>query len=224
VTPELDHWLPHPTIRVSHRRQSSASPDRLWEAARNVRLGETRLLGRLVRWRIPGLAPDLTFDELFRAPPFIVLAEEPGRLLVSGLVGRIWTLRRDYPELEDPDAFRRWDTSGTARVVFANWIEAPGDQHAAIHAEVRVEAIGAQGRVGVAAVRPLVRAFGSLIGSDGIDLAARRAERDPAAPDPADAHPAEPDPADTHSGEPDPSAPEPADAHPAEPDPAHRAP
>ena len=29
---------------------------------------------------------------------------------------------------------------------------------------------------GVAAVRPLVRAFGSLIGSDGIEVAARRAE------------------------------------------------
>jgi hypothetical protein len=31
----------------------------------------------------------------------------------------------------------------------------------------------------VAAVRPLVRAFGSLIGSDGIDVAVRHAEDDP---------------------------------------------
>jgi hypothetical protein len=177
VTPNLDHWLSNPTIRVRHRRESSASPERLWEAARGIRLSDARLLGRMVRWRIPGLEAHLAFDELFRTAPFLVLSEETDRMLVSGLVGRIWTLRRDYPELNDPEAFRNWKTPGTARVVFANWIEPTADQHAAIHAEARVEAIGAQGRVGVAAVRPLVRAFGSLIGSDGIEIAVRRAER-----------------------------------------------
>jgi hypothetical protein len=175
--PNLDHWLPDPAIRVAHRRESSAPPDRLWEAARSVRLSDTRLLGRLVRWRIPGLAPDLAFDELFRSPPFLVLTEEPSRVLVSGLVGRIWTLRRDYPRLTDPDEFLDWSTGGTARVVFANWIETPSSERSAIRAEARVEPIGVQGRLGVAAVRSLVSAFGSLIGSDGIELAARRAER-----------------------------------------------
>jgi hypothetical protein len=177
-SPDLDRWLPDPAIRVAHRRESSASPDRLWEAARSVRLSDTRLLGRLVRWRIPDLPSDLAFDELFRSPPFLVLAEEDQRMLVSGLVGRIWTLRRDYPQLESPDEFERWSTAGTARVVFANWIEAEssGDR-SAIRAEARVEPIGAQGRMGVAAVRGLVAAFGSLVGSDGIEVAARRAER-----------------------------------------------
>jgi hypothetical protein len=177
LTPDLDGWLPDPSIRVSHRRETSASAERLWEAAQTVRLRDTRLLGRLVRWRIPGLPPDLKFGELFRAPPFITLHEEPGRALVSGLVGRIWTLRRDYPELKDPEEFRTWHTAGTARVLFANWIDESSERRATIHAEARVEAIGAQGRVGVAAVRPLVRAFGSLIGSDGIEVAARRAEQ-----------------------------------------------
>jgi hypothetical protein len=176
TTPNLDDWLPNPAIRVTQRRQTTAAPDRLWEAAQQVRLSDARRLGRLVRWRIPGLPADLAFDEMFRAPPFIVLDEEPGRALVSGLVGRIWTLRRDYPELEDPEEFRAWNTPGTARVLFANWIETT-DESSAIHAEARVEAIGGQGRIGVAAVRPLVRAFGSLIGSDGIDIAARRAEQ-----------------------------------------------
>jgi hypothetical protein len=175
LMPDLDYWLPKPSIRVAHRRQTKAPPDRLWEAAQTVRLRDARRLGRLIRWRIPGLAADLTFDEMFRAPPFIVLSEDSGRALVSGLVGRIWTLRRDYPTLDDPDEFRAWSTSGTARVLFANWIEDGGPTE--LHAEVRVEAIGAQGRVGVAAVKPLVRAFGSLIASDGIEVAARRAEQ-----------------------------------------------
>jgi hypothetical protein len=176
-TPDLDRWLPDPTIRVAHRRESSAPPDRLWDAARSVRLSDTRLLGRLVRWRIPGLPSDLAFDELFRSPPFLVLAEAD-RALVSGLVGRIWTLRRDYPQLGSPGEFENWATSGTARVVFANWIETGASEgRSAIRAEARVEPIGAQGRVGVAAVRGLVGAFGSLLGSDGIEIAARRAER-----------------------------------------------
>jgi hypothetical protein len=174
TAPDLDYWLPKPAIRVTQRRQSEAPADRLWEAAQSLRLSDTRRLGRLIRWRIPGLPPDLPFDELFRAPPFLTLHEEPGRALVSGLVGRIWTLRRDYPELEEPEEFRTWNQPGTARVLFANWIQ---EGPTAIHAEARVEAIGAQGRIGVAAVRPLVRAFGGLIGSDGIELAARRAEQ-----------------------------------------------
>jgi len=173
--PDLDYWLPDPAIRVAYRRATSVSPDRLWEAAREVRLSDARRLGRLIRWRIPGLAPDLTFDAMFRAPPFMVLDEDPGRVLVSGLVGRIWTLRRDYPELRDPEEFRDWSTSGTARVVFANWIARTGPSD--LHAEVRVEALGVQGRVGVAAIRPLVRTFGSLVGSDGIEAAIRRAEQ-----------------------------------------------
>jgi hypothetical protein len=178
LTPDLDVWLPKPSIRVAHRRESRATPERLWRASREVRLTDTRLLGRLVRWRIPGLAPDISFDQLFRAPPFMVLAEEDGRALVSGLVGRIWTLRRDYPQLDDPEEFREWSAAGTARVLFANWIEEPRSGRAELRSEVRVEAIGAQGRVGVAAVRPLVGAFGSLIGSDGIEVAVRRAEQE----------------------------------------------
>jgi hypothetical protein len=177
VSPDLDYWLARPAIQVAHGRQTSAPADRLWEAACEVGLSDTRLLGRLVRWRIPGLAPDLAFDELFRAAPFIVLAELEHRALVSGLVGRIWTLRRDYPELRHPEEFRDWSTSGTARVLFANWIEESPAGGCELCAEVRVEAIGAQGRVGVAAIRPLVRAFGHLVGTDGVDVAVRRAER-----------------------------------------------
>src|SRR5689334_12299206 len=98
VQPELDDWLPNPAVRTLHRRESTASADELWRAARSVSLSDTAMLGRLLRWRIPGLARGLSYDSLFREPPFVVLDEGP-HLLVSGLVGRIWTLRRDYPEL-----------------------------------------------------------------------------------------------------------------------------
>jgi hypothetical protein len=177
VKPDLDHWLADPAIRVAHRRESSAPAPRLWEAARSVRLADTSLLGRLVRLRIPGVPPDVSFDEMFRRPPFVVLEADPDGSLVSGLVGRIWTLRRDYPELDDPEDFRRWSTGGTARVLFANWVEPAGAGRTALRSETRVEALGAQGRLGVAAVRPLVAAFQQLIGSEGIEAGVRLAER-----------------------------------------------
>ena len=174
VTEQLEDWLPDPAIRVAHRRRSSASPDELWRAAGSLRLDESPVLGRLVRWRIPGLARDVTFDRLFRDPPFMVLAEHE-RALLSGLVGRIWTLRRDYPALAGPAEFRDWSERGTARVVIATWVE----DHArggSLATEARVEAVGAQGQVGVAAVRPLVRGFQGLVGSEALRAAVRRAE------------------------------------------------
>jgi hypothetical protein len=128
------------------------------------------LLGRLVRWRIPGTDAAVTFDGLFRSSPFIVL-EASSRALVSGLVGRIWTLRRDYPLLSDPDDFRDWSKRGTARVLFAHWVE---DE--TLHSEARLEAFGARGRAGVAAVRPLISGFHHLIFSEGLAAAVRRAE------------------------------------------------
>ncbi len=174
--PDLDQWLPDPDLRVFHRRESSVSAEHLWDAARSVRLSDTAVLGRLVRWRIPGLPGQEGFDDLFRQPPFMVL-EEAERLLVSGLVGRIWTLRRDYPHLRSAQDFRDWSESGTARVVIANWILPADRGGSVIAAEARVDAIGARGRLGLRAVRPLVRSFQHLVGSDGITAAVRRAER-----------------------------------------------
>ncbi len=175
AAPNLDKWLADPALRVTHRRESSASAAALWEAARSVRLSDTAVLGRLVRWRIPGLARGVGYDDLFRQPPFTVLREGE-HCLVSGLVGRIWTLRRDYPRLDSPQEFAEWSQGGTARVVIANWVQDRDGGGATLAAEARVEAIGTQGRLGVAAVRPVVRAFQHLVGSEAINAAVRRAE------------------------------------------------
>jgi hypothetical protein len=173
--PDLDHWLPDPVVRVSHSRQSTASAEQLWTAAGELRLDETYLLGRLIRWRIPGVPSDRAFEQLFRNPPFTVLAESQ-RSLVSGLVGKIWTLRRDYPAVDAED-FREWSSSGTAKVMFAHWVEPADEDRSALHSETRVQAFGAQGTLGLATVRPLIRGFEHLVGSEALAAAVRRAER-----------------------------------------------
>ena len=175
MRPDLDYWLADPALRVAHRRASRAPADTLWAAAQSVRLSDAALLGRLVRWRVPGTPPEISFDGLFRGDPFIVLLDGD-HTLVAGLVGRIWTLRRDYPRLASPDEFRGWSTPGTARVVLANWIEPGTGDGAVLVSETRVGAIGVQGRLGVAAVRPLVSAFQHVIASDGMAAVVRLAE------------------------------------------------
>jgi hypothetical protein len=177
AAPDLDRWLPAPSLRVTARRESDAEPDRLWRAAQATPLSETGLLGRLIRWRIPGTTPELTFGGLFREDPFLPLVQDD-RQLVSGLVGSIWTLRRDYPELSDPAAFEAFGQRGTARVAFGFWVQESTGGRSALCCEARVEAIGLQGKIGVAAVRPLVQRFGHLVGSEGLAAAVRLAERD----------------------------------------------
>src|SRR3954453_1063036 len=133
----LDTWLPDPAVRTHHRRTAPAEPPTLWHAATTLRLSDTRTLGRLVRWRIPGLARDLTYGELFRAYPFTVL-DEGEQHLITGLCGRIWTLARDYPRLAGPDEFAAWDEPGTVRVLFGHWVE-PVDGGAQLVSEARVQ-------------------------------------------------------------------------------------
>jgi hypothetical protein len=181
MKPDLDTWIERPSVRVKHRREAGVEPAALWDAARSIRLADTRALGRLVRLRIPGLSPDSLYDDMFRSPPFHVLHEDDGAL-VSGLVGRIWTLRRDYPDLADPDEFRHWSVRGTVRVMFANWVEPLGSSGAALVNETRVDAIDRGARLGLATLRPLIARAHNLIGSDGLDTAVRRAESGAASP------------------------------------------
>ena len=113
TTGELDRWLPDATVRVTHRREARLRGPAVVRRS-SVRLRDTRALGSLVRWRIPGVAGQPhPYDKLF------VLARSrrctrPEHALLSGLCGRIWTLRRDYPRLAGPDDFLRWSAPGTA--------------------------------------------------------------------------------------------------------------
>jgi hypothetical protein len=174
--PDLDAWLPRPAARTFHRRVARADPDALWAAAGAVRVCDARVLGRVVRWRIPGTPGDVTYREVLAREPFTVL-EAGDRHSLSGLVGRIWTLRRDYPPLADAEAFRDWAEPGTARVLFAHWVEPAGPGRSALVSEARVGVSDRQARLGLLLVRPLIATFEPLIGSEALALAASRAAR-----------------------------------------------
>jgi hypothetical protein len=173
--PDLDAWLPSPAIRTRHRRSARADPDALWQAAESLRLRDTPALGRAVRWRLPGTPPERSYGELFARRPFIVLDSGAG-WSISGLVGRIWTVARDYPTLRDTEEFLRWDRPGTARVLFAHWVEADGPGTGALVSEARVAPVDRRAALRLRALWPLVSGLERLIGGEALRTAARHAE------------------------------------------------
>ncbi len=174
-TRRLDAWLPEPVVRTHHRRTAPADPDALWRTANELQLSDTRTLGRLVRWRIPGLEAGLTYGELFRAYPFTVL-DEGERHLLAGLCGRIWTLARDYPALDGPDEFARWHEPGTVRVLFGHWVEESPDGSALV-SEARVQPVDRSASLRLRALWKLIGPFERLVGAEAIARASERSRR-----------------------------------------------
>jgi hypothetical protein len=173
AAPDLDVWLPDAQVTSRHRRTSRADPTELWRAAREIRLDETRSLGRLIRWRIPGTPTDMRFTDLFARYPFAVLEEGPD-WSISGLCGPIWTPTRDYGRI-DAGAFRDWARPGTVRVLFGHWVE---DAHprSALVSEARVAPTDRFARLQLRALWMIVHRFERVIGSEPLPLAVARAE------------------------------------------------
>jgi len=173
---DLDAWLGEPQVRTRHRRAAEVPRDRLWHAAETVRVCDAPTLGRVLRWRIPGTPAELPFREVFRRYPFSVLDEGDG-WSISGLAGRVWSLRRDYPELAGGDAFRAWNEPGTVRVLFAHWVEDDGDAGSALVSESRVQPVDRSARWRMRALWGTVGRFERLIGPEALSAAARRVGR-----------------------------------------------
>jgi hypothetical protein len=175
VSEALDQWLPKANVRTYHRRAADAEPEVVWAEATKIRLADTRRLGKLVGWRIPGVEPSNTYHELFRAYPFTVL-EQSRSTLVSGLCGRIWTIARDYPALDGPEQFATWDEPGTVRVAFAHWVQQRPEGGAELVSEARVQAVDMPARLQLKAIWAVLGPFQRLVGAEPLELAVRRAE------------------------------------------------
>jgi hypothetical protein len=174
---DLDAWLPAPEIVTRHGRDAAADPDALWAAARSVRLDQTRTIGRLVRWRIPGVAADQSFMGLLAEDPFAVLDEGP-RHSISGLCGRIWTFSRDYARLAGPEDFLAWSAPRTVRVLFAHWVTpGPDGRGSTLHSEARVGPTDALATVRLRALWLAIGPFERLIGAEALAVAVAQAEQ-----------------------------------------------
>jgi hypothetical protein len=171
----LEQWAGAPAVKSRHTRSAGVGAQPLWDAAATVRLSDTRTLGRLIRWRIPGTSPEQTFHELFSRYPFTVL-ESGDTWQLSGLCGRIWTLQRDYPRLSGPDEFEAWDEKGTVKVLFAHWTRPDGDGRAELISEARVVPVDRRAGLRLRGLWSVISPFERLVGAEPLSLAVRRAE------------------------------------------------
>jgi hypothetical protein len=106
---------------------------------------------------------------------FAVIAEGD-RWSVSGMCGRIWTLRRHYPRIEGADDFLAWDDPNTVRVL-THWTERDGPRQSALVSEARIKPVDRQAGMGLRALWVVVRHLERLIGSEVLRAAVRDAER-----------------------------------------------
>jgi hypothetical protein len=172
---ELDLWLPEPQVRTRHQRSARAEASDLWHAAETLRIREAPIFSRALRWRIPGTSPDLSFRDLLRRYPFVVI-DEGDLWSVSGLCGRVWTLQRDYPSIAGPEEFRAWNEPGTVRVLLAHWIEPDGNDGSVLISETRVEPSDRSAALRMRALWTVVGRFDRFIAAEVLRNAARRAE------------------------------------------------
>ena len=119
------------------------------------------------------MTADQTFRDLLADYPFCVL-DEGEHWSLSGLCGRIWTLHRDYPRLDGPEAFRDWSEPGTVRVLLANWVE-PDGRGSVIVSEARVAPVDRRAAVRLRSLWLVIGVFERLIGGEALALAAERA-------------------------------------------------
>lgn len=161
----LAELLPEYDVRERHSVELGSVPaDRALMAARDVTLGELPLARVLFRLR--GL-PAPSTRPLLEVEGFSVLAEEPGREVVVGAIGRPWTprggLRRDVD-------FRSFAEPGYAKIAFNLLVE-----HETLSTETRVLATDAGSRRRFRAYWLVVRPFSGLIRRLGLRAARRRA-------------------------------------------------
>lgn len=91
-----------------------ASPPRSYAAARNVDMGNSRIIRSL--FRVRGLPARLTIDDMTRLG-FFVLGERPGEEFVLGVVGRFWTPTGQVRSV-DPAAFTGFSEPNTAKAAW----------------------------------------------------------------------------------------------------------
>jgi hypothetical protein len=176
VSPLLDDWLPKHHIRLRHARTSSAPPERLWQAALELRLADTPMMRRLIHWRLGKHAPsaDTTYRELFRSGIFTLL-EEGERFSVSGVAGRIWHPSGEYARFETPADYREYAHPGTAKVVLLTEVR-EHERGSEIVSESRVRVDGRRTRLLFRGFWAVVRPFSRFVPNEVLAAAVRQAE------------------------------------------------
>ena len=167
----LDDFLPTYRFSEFHHTIVSAPREKVYDAARGMDMRRSPLVSILLRLReLPHrlISVDFdtkglgyTLDDMIEAG-FIMLADEPPREMVFGLVGRFWTLNFDIQDLT-PGEFKSFDKQGYAKVAanLAVYKIEPG--RSLVTTETRINCLGQHARNSFRRYWTMIRPFSGLI-------------------------------------------------------------
>jgi hypothetical protein len=176
LAPSLDSWLPDYQVRSLQRRVSRADPERLWSAAGQARIRDTRMLRPLIGARLGPNAPpaQTTFRELFRSGIFTLL-EEGDRYSISGVAGCLWSPRGEYAHFESAADYTEYDPPGRAKAAVLTLVR-EHERGAEILTEIRVWCTDRSAWLRFRPVWLIVAPFMRFVRMDLMRSVARRAE------------------------------------------------
>lgn len=140
----LDRYLDHWDVRSRHETVVDAPPRDTYQAVRDLDMGRSLPVMALFAIRaVPHLltgkarpSRSVTLDT-FLEGGFMILAEEPGRELVVGAVGRFWRLDSGIERI-DPEEFVAFDRPGFAKAALSFTLDEQGPTRTALATETRV--------------------------------------------------------------------------------------
>lgn len=178
----IDDVLPTPHFRERHGRHIAAPPQAVWDALRELRLGDlplsrTLMAVRALPMRLAGTPPrGIVSGRFLERGPLALLSSEAPRSVLAGGAIRPWRLARGYggPRL-DAAALRDFREPGWAKAVidFVLTADAGGTR---LTTETRITATDARARLLFGLYWTVIRAASGLIRRDMLRAVARRAE------------------------------------------------
>lgn len=146
-----------PRFEVGERHETvvAAPAPITWEAAKQLDLGQSRLIGAIFRCREILMRGERPTDgkELEPGPlleqtlelGWTVLAEDAGREIVVGSITKPWAADPRF-ESVPPDEFATFDEPGYVKIAWTIAVEALGDKRSVFRTETRVGTTDAESR------------------------------------------------------------------------------
>lgn len=140
----LDAFLPEYDVSEHHEVVVHASPERAFQAIREVDLAKDPLIGalffvRTIPHRLTGKLPQsrrLTIEEMLQGG-FRLLEDDSPRELIVGAIGRFWQLDSGIREMNAND-FIDFNEPGFAKAVMNFAVEPNGARSSIVSTETRV--------------------------------------------------------------------------------------
>lgn len=186
----VDEILPDDDVKLVRSTVVEADAETTYDAIERARMDEDPVL-RSIGWlrRLPERAlalfegappePETTYEtigDLFDADGCIRLAEDPGRELVVGAVGRFWSPGEPLETGLDRAAFEDFDGPGFARCVLDLTVHPRGPDRSLLVLEVRALATGDRSRQALTRFARFVEPAASLIARRALAVVQATAE------------------------------------------------